>query len=101
MLEARRNTTMPEKLMPIRKYMTPSPHTLGVEQTLAVASQVMRRHGVRHLPVLRAGTLVGVVSDRDLAALESLRDVDPARVTVEDAMTQSPYAVPPETPLSE
>jgi acetoin utilization protein AcuB len=61
----------------------------------------MRAHGVRHLPVLEGGKLVGIVSSRDLYFLETLRDVDPAEVTVEEAMTQTPYVVSAETPLAE
>jgi acetoin utilization protein AcuB len=41
------------------------------------------------------------VSDRDLHVIESLRDVDPEEVRVEEAMTQDVYAVTPKTSLKE
>lgn len=62
---------------------------------------MMREHHIRHLPVLRGGQLIGVLSDGDLHLIETLRDVDPDKVLVEDAMTQNPYSVSPEAPLDE
>lgn len=77
----------------IADYMTPSPHSIGYDQPLAHAHHVMRDHQIRHLPVLNRGHLVGMLSDRDLAFIENLKDVDPAKVRVDDAMTPSPYSV--------
>ena len=85
----------------IRKFMTADPYTIGQEQTLAVAHKVMREHRVRHLPVLEGGKLVGVLSQRDLHLIETLRDVDPATTTVEEAMTMDVYVTSPSTPLEE
>jgi acetoin utilization protein AcuB len=81
--------------------MTTTPHTIGQEQTLGAAHKMLREHHIRHLPVLHAGKLVGILSDRDLSFIETLRDVDPEKVTVEEAMTQTPYTTSPETPLDE
>lgn len=83
----------------ISQYMTASPHTVGVDQPMTVAHQLMRTHRLRHLPVLSGGAIVGVVSDGDLHLIETLRDVDPNQVSVEEAMTGEPYCVEPETPL--
>lgn len=77
----------------IADYMTPSPHSIGYDQPLTHAHQVMRDHHIRHLPVLNRGHLVGMLSDRDLAFIENLKDVDATKVRVDDAMTPSPYAV--------
>jgi acetoin utilization protein AcuB len=85
----------------IRAYMTPAPHTIGADQTLAVASELMRKHKIRHLPVLRGGHVVGILSQRDVALICGLPGVDPAEVPVEDAMTDSVYSVGADTPLDE
>ena len=86
----------------IPHYMTTSPHSIGVDQTLAHAHHdVMREHKVRHLPVLAGGALVGMVTERDLHLVETLRDVDPDTVKVEDAMTPSVHSVSPDAPLDE
>jgi acetoin utilization protein AcuB len=81
-------------------YMSKSPHSIGLEQTLEHAHHLMREHHIRHLPVLSGGRLAGILSDRDLAFIEALRDVDPRKVKVEEAMTSLPYAVTPDTPLA-
>jgi acetoin utilization protein AcuB len=86
---------------PIKAYMTTTPHTIGADQTMARAHDVMREHRLRHLPVLAGGRLVGVLSDRDLNMVETLRDVDPQTVRVEEAMTPDVYVVTPEAPLDE
>jgi acetoin utilization protein AcuB len=89
------------KELTIADRMTRTPLLIGVEQSLTAAHEVMRSNGIRHLPVLHGGKLVGVVSQRDLHFVEALRGVDPDDVKVEEAMTQDVYAVPPRTPLKE
>ena len=79
--------------------MTPLPQTIGAEQSLANASRRMRQLGARHLPVLCGGALCGVVSERDILFLSSLKGVDPERTSVEEAMTAEPFVVGPEMPL--
>jgi acetoin utilization protein AcuB len=81
--------------------MTTIPYSIGPDQKLSRAHDVMREHRVRHLPVLLGGKLVGVLTDRDLHLIETLRDVDPHKVTVEEAMSQMPYSVSPDAPLDE
>jgi acetoin utilization protein AcuB len=83
----------------VRAFMTAGPHTIGVEQSLVTAHELMRRHRIRHLPVLHGGKLVGIVTERDLQVVEGLPGVDPARVTVEQAMTPTPYTITPDTSL--
>ena len=85
----------------IHRFMTPTPHTISTRQTLAEAHQSMRERGVRHLPVVVDGKLVGVVSQRDLYLLETLRGVDVGRELVEEAMSDEPFVVAPDAPLEE
>lgn len=90
---------MSKPIPQVQKYMTPSPITIGVEQTIAHARDVMREHKIRHLPVLHGGRIVGLLSERDVALVESLAGVDPKTVTVEDAMSQEPYTTEPDTTI--
>jgi acetoin utilization protein AcuB len=79
--------------------MTTSPHSIGKDQTLERAHELMRTNHIRHLPVLDGGKLVGMITERDLHLVETLRDVDPSRVTVQDAMSTHVYAVQPDITL--
>ncbi len=92
---------MTKPIPTIQKHMTTSPHAIGADQPLTRAHAMMKEHQIRHLPVLDGGVLVGMLTERDLALIEVLRDVDPHRVMAEDAMSTSVYAVKPETPLDE
>jgi citrate synthase len=57
-------------------WMTANPDTLGPEEEVGAAWASLSHHHYRHLPVVEAGVLVGVVSMRDLFALASLRPAD-------------------------
>jgi acetoin utilization protein AcuB len=85
----------------VQSWMTPVPFVLGPKATLNEAHAVMRARGVRHLPVVDGAKLVGLVSERDLHLVESLRGVDLGRVRVEDAMTMDPYTVRPNSKLAD
>jgi acetoin utilization protein AcuB len=91
----------PQLHQPIREFMTPAPHSIGRDQSLSMAQERMRGWGIRHLPVLEGGKLVGILSQRDALLIETLRDVDPTKVSVEDAMTSEVYVASPDTPLAE
>jgi acetoin utilization protein AcuB len=80
---------------PISRYMTRQPWTIERGATLTAAHELMRAHAIRHLPVMEAGKLVGMVSQRDLHLIETLRDADPDEVEVEDAMTEQVYVAAP------
>lgn len=87
-MKARRPLTVAER-------MTPSPAVIEAGQTLADAHRLMARRRIRHLPVVASGRLIGIVSLRDLHLLETLQDVEPDSVGVEEAMTPLPYTVRP------
>jgi acetoin utilization protein AcuB len=46
--------------------MTPDPVTLEPEDTLARALEVMRLRGIRRVPIVLAGVLVGLLAEGDL-----------------------------------
>ena len=64
------------------------------ELALLDAWRIMTREHIRHLPVVRAGALIGMLSDRDILSRGTLRkdgtlDV-PTAIIVADAMTPTP-----------
>lgn len=83
----------------VYRWMTPCPRTVGRDATIARAHAEMHELGIRHLPVLDEGHLVGVLSESDLAFAE--RFVDAGRVLVGEIMTPDPYVVVPYAPLAE
>lgn len=92
---------MTKPIPTVQRFMTTSPLTIGLEQTLAAAEKVMAEHHIRHLPVLERGKLRGLLSLRDVHLVETLDGVDPRSVKVEDAMLESVFAVAPDAPLDE
>ena len=91
------NKTIPT----IQKYMTTSPHSVGVDQTLITAERLMKEFSIRHLPVLRAGVLVGILSDRDIKFVESFKGVDPKNILLSDVAIESVFTVSPESKLDD
>ena len=79
----------------VQQFMTKCPLTIGHDQPLSLAHRIMRDNDIRHLPVLQGDQLVGIVSQRDLHLIESLKDVDPAKVQVSEAMLAEVYTVGP------
>jgi acetoin utilization protein AcuB len=53
--------------------MTPDPITVTPEASVAEVWDIMREREIRHMPVVQGGTLVGMLSDRDLARLDIVR----------------------------
>ena len=84
----------------VSDHMSSHPHTVGAEQSVRHAGELMREHGIRHLPVLHGGQLVGVISDRDVRLIESISALDVDSVTVEEAMSPEPYTVEPRAKLA-
>jgi acetoin utilization protein AcuB len=92
---------MSKPIPPISKYMTTSPRTAEGSATLASAAKIMNESGIRHLPVVEGEKLLGIITDRDIRFVESFQDVDPEELTLDEAMTEDPYTVSPDTPLDE
>ena len=92
---------MPKSIPPVQKYMTYQPHTINADQTLEHAQHVMRDLRVRHLPVLKGGELVGLLSDRDINLVLSFESPEAAQMHVGDACTDRPYTTQPQAPLNE
>ena len=67
----------------VSRFMTAGAHTIGHNEPLSTAHRMLNEFGVRHLPVLENGRLVGIVSQRDLHFLQTLKDVDPGKVILE------------------
>jgi len=86
----------------VREFMTTCPETIEVDARVSDARTRMAELKIRHLPVVRAGRLVGIVTDRDVNLTESLLVDEPPRAkppTVEDAMTEVVFTCGPDAHL--
>ncbi|MBL0919481.1 MAG: CBS domain-containing protein [Hydrogenophaga sp.] len=57
---------------PVSQVMVSPVHSLPHDATAQDAALAMSAHGIRHVPVTRDGRVVGIVSERDLFALQRL-----------------------------
>ena len=89
--------------------MTAPPVTMGPEDTLMQAVQVMQKAGIRRVPIVVADTLVGILAQGDLnrAQPSAISDSEAEFVRVMDEtpvsriMIQNPLTVSEETSLLE
>lgn len=77
--------------MKVKNHMSPNPFTVAPQASVDQALALMREHGIRHLPVLDQGRLVGMVTDNELrsAWFPSLL----SDLSVKDLMARDPLTV--------
>ena len=88
-------------MLQISNYMTLAPKVINHDKTLLEASEYMRKLHVRHLPVQKAGKIVGIVSDRDIKLALTLKDQSALGDKVEVALTPNPFFVEPRARVSD
>ena len=86
---------------PVEEFTTPNPVTANERTSIEELRAMMTTYGVRHLPIVRDGVVVGLVSDRGLRIAQGLGTAHQLRVTAGDIMSTDPVSVKAETPLDE
>lgn len=86
--------------MQVRELMQREVTTVREDDTLALALQVMQWNGFRHLPVVRDGRVIGMLSERDVLAY-AMPDRLHVQGTVADAMSAPPIVAPPHLSVEE
>lgn len=87
----------------IADVMSTDVETVNADEDLVLADQLMRRNRFRHLPVVRAGKLVGLITHRDLlrAQAKLLTQIGSGEqavsLAVGDMMTTDVRTVAPDT----
>ena len=96
--------------MTARELMTADPLTVTPQASIAEVWDLMREADVRHIPVVQADGLVGMVSDRDLGRVDIARLLnvegasalrDELATPIVRVMTSPVIAVGPEADISE
>ncbi|MCB0383894.1 MAG: CBS domain-containing protein [Bdellovibrionales bacterium] len=85
--------------IPVDEFTSPSPITVSPELSAADVSEVLRENGIRHIPVVDKDVTVGIISERDLRVLSSVKELH--QVTAAQVMIPDPFTVTPETPLDQ
>jgi len=94
----------------VRDIMSDQIVTISSDDTLSTVEDIMTLGGVRHMPVVRGGQLVGVVSERDLlrASLSNLtafgneeRRAFLHAVEISRVMSAPPVVIHPEATVEE
>lgn len=91
-------------------FMTTELTTLESDARLLDATLLMRSSGLRHLPVVKDGRPVGVISDRDVqrASPSIFSKMSPEEynkmfetTSIEQVMAKEPFTAAPDTPVRE
>jgi acetoin utilization protein AcuB len=83
----------------VRNWMTRAPVAVGPECSIETALQLMRDAEVRHLRVVDADRLVGIVSSRDWGRIDAGTPRG-AGQPIARIMSEDPVTVAPETPVT-
>jgi acetoin utilization protein AcuB len=94
--------------MLVERWMKANPITVGPQDSFRHAMNLIRQRGIRHLPVVEGGRLVGIVTDRDVrqaspSAATSLEIHELhyllEKITIGDIMTSEVVTAIPEMPI--
>ncbi|HET9213407.1 MAG TPA: CBS domain-containing protein [Gaiellaceae bacterium] len=85
----------------VRDVMTSSPTTVAPQTSVVEAARLMEKEDVGPLPVVEDGSLVGIVTDRDLVVRVLAEGRDPESTTVGDVCSPQPVSVEPDADLSQ
>lgn len=88
--------------MKVQDVMTRDVHSCRPETNLSMAAMQMWDGDFGVLPVLaNGGTVVGMITDRDICMAAATKHCDPASIQVEEAMTGQVYGCSPDTEIHE
>jgi CBS domain-containing protein len=85
----------------IRDVMTPGPETIQADQPVAQAAKLMKDADAGMIPVLENGTLLGTVTDRDIAIRIVAEGKDPQSTPVREIASTDVVTIEPDRDLAE
>jgi acetoin utilization protein AcuB len=96
--------------MLVKNWMSKKAVTIDQEESMQEAMGLMKKHGIRLLPVTKKGKLVGIVSDRDLkrasASDATTLEIHEllyllSKIKVKEIMARNPITVPADFTMEE
>ncbi|MGI6578569.1 MAG: CBS domain-containing protein [Eubacteriales bacterium] len=97
-------------MMYVRSKMTINPYTVSPSQSVIDAQELIAKHGVKRLPVVKNGKLVGLVTSRDISRYSpskatslSMGEISYllAKTKISSIMTKDPITISPDSLLEE
>lgn len=85
----------------VEEYTTPNPITASEESSTDELNMLMKKHGIRHIPIVKGTEVVGIVSERDLKVVAGLNFKEKMLVKAMDIMARNPVTVDSEASLDE
>lgn len=89
---------MSKEIPTVQKFMSYDPVSLDADKAIVDAENLMRDLGIRHLPIVENGTVVGILSDRDIKLAKSIVQAADA-IQVRHICQNDVYCVEPNTPI--
>jgi CBS domain-containing protein len=85
----------------IREVMTDNPRTLKLDATLVDAAKIMRDEDTGVVPITDGDSLMGLITDRDIAIRAVAEGKDPTSMKVRDCASKELVTIDPQQSLDE
>ena len=79
--------------MIVQEIMSPAPWSTSVTSSVRHVLTLLAEADIRHLPILENGSVVGIISDRDLRPVTALADANKDPEALRQAMEQPASSV--------
>jgi CBS domain-containing protein len=87
--------------MKVLEIMTKELEVIQASASVKEAAEVMKKHDIGSLPIVEAGRVVGILTDRDIVLRSDAPGHDPNEVTVKEIMTGKIAVVSADQDVSE
>jgi CBS domain-containing protein len=87
--------------LPVEEFTTPNPLTASEDILIDDLVDLMRVNEVRHIPIVRDGRAIGIVSERDLKVASGLNAHEKRMIRAADIMITDPVCVDSRLSLAE
>lgn len=92
---------MNRSTLAVEEFTTPSPVTATEEESIEQIENLMKLFEIRHIPIVKNGRVVGIISDRDLKVALGLSSREKIAIQASDIMVQNPVTVSAGSPLED